>query len=201
MRQLTRLAAIALLTLSLLAASAPIEAQSSQPGTASSVPLVDNPPLTISSAPSTEASRPTEYTRVPGSADDHPLYYTSHTPFEFYLTMLCAGILAATIIVLAFMGRTSGLTTDFTRTFIIVVIVFAALFLVAAGYSDVQAAPVYGLLGTIAGYIFGRTVGAEQASAGGESNNGANGGPAQTPSPKNGDTLSEGVIPKPAPAK
>lgn len=37
------------------------------------------------------------------------------------------------------------------------VILFAALFLVVAGYSDKQIAPVMGLLGTIAGYLLGKT--------------------------------------------
>ena len=42
------------------------------------------------------------------------------------------------------------------RTFGILVIIFAAVFLVIAGYSDTQITPVIGLLGTIAGYLLGR---------------------------------------------
>ena len=42
------------------------------------------------------------------------------------------------------------------RTFGILVIIFAAIFLVIAGYSDTQITPVIGLLGTIAGYLLGR---------------------------------------------
>lgn len=44
------------------------------------------------------------------------------------------------------------------RTFGILVIIFAAIFLVIAGYSDTQIAPVIGLLGTIAGYLLGRKI-------------------------------------------
>jgi Flp pilus assembly protein TadB len=44
------------------------------------------------------------------------------------------------------------------RTFGILVIIFAAIFLVIAGYSDTQITPVIGLLGTIAGYLLGRKI-------------------------------------------
>ena len=39
------------------------------------------------------------------------------------------------------------------------VVISAALFLVVAGYSDQQVAPVFALLGAIAGYLFGKTGG------------------------------------------
>jgi hypothetical protein len=42
------------------------------------------------------------------------------------------------------------------RTFGILIIIFAAVFLVIAGYSAAQITPVIGLLGTIAGYLLGR---------------------------------------------
>jgi len=44
------------------------------------------------------------------------------------------------------------------RTFGILVVIFAAVFLVVAGYSDTQITPVIGLLGTIAGYLLGRKI-------------------------------------------
>lgn len=44
------------------------------------------------------------------------------------------------------------------RTFGILIIVFASVFLVIAGYSDTQITPVIGLLGTIAGYLLGRRI-------------------------------------------
>lgn len=44
------------------------------------------------------------------------------------------------------------------RIFGTIMIVFLAVFLVVAGYSDTQIAPVMGLLGTIAGYLLGRDV-------------------------------------------
>lgn len=122
---------------------------------AASVPVADNPSPVTSSTASSQA--PVEYSPVPGLPADAPrTYYTYHTPFEFYLTLLSVGLLLVALVVLSAMAWKTGLTADYTRTFVIVVIVFAALFLISAGYSDQQAAPVYGLLGTIAGYIFGK---------------------------------------------
>lgn len=51
------------------------------------------------------------------------------------------------------------------RVFGTIMIVFLAVFLVVAGYSDTQIAPVMGLLGTIAGYLLGRHVDAAKAAS------------------------------------
>jgi hypothetical protein len=83
-------------------------------------------------------------------------WITFKTPFEQIIVAMTVGTLAVTLLALIVMGWGAGLTPEFTRAFIVVVIVFAALFLIAAGYSDKQAAPVYALLGTIVGYIFGK---------------------------------------------
>lgn len=105
-----------------------------------------------------------EGARVQGSGENgRPIaYWTYKTPYEFWLTGMTIALLAVAILALTAMAWRTGLTSDFTRAFIIVVIIFSALFLIAAGYSDVQAAPVYGLLGTITGYIFGRSSPAAQ---------------------------------------
>jgi drug/metabolite transporter (DMT)-like permease len=57
------------------------------------------------------------------------------------------------------------------RTFGILVIIFAAIFLVIAGYSDTQITPVIGLLGTIAGYLLGRKIEAKPKTDDGGSSN------------------------------
>lgn len=49
------------------------------------------------------------------------------------------------------------------RTFGTILIIIASVFLVVAGYSDQQIAPVMGLLGTIAGYLLGKS-GSEKES-------------------------------------
>jgi ABC-type xylose transport system permease subunit len=41
------------------------------------------------------------------------------------------------------------------RAFALVLIIVAAVFLIVAGYTEQQIAPVMGLLGTIAGYLLG----------------------------------------------
>lgn len=46
---------------------------------------------------------------------------------------------------------------DLLRSFVTILIVVSAVFLVVAGYSEKQIAPVVGLLGTIAGYVLGKS--------------------------------------------
>ena len=48
------------------------------------------------------------------------------------------------------------------RVFGTVIIIFGALFLVVAGYTETQMGPVMGLLGTIAGYLLGKTAAKEK---------------------------------------
>ena len=43
----------------------------------------------------------------------------------------------------------------FSRNFIILTVIFSSLFLIVAGYTERQTAPVFALLGTIIGYLFG----------------------------------------------
>jgi hypothetical protein len=120
-------------------------------------PLVNLPdnPAPVSAV--TQAGQLRDGQRIETGNEERPVgYVTYKTPYEVWLTGLTIVVLIVAIAALTAMGWRSGLTAEFTRTFTIVVIVFAALFLIAAGYSDKQAAPVYGLLGTIAGYIFGR---------------------------------------------
>lgn len=94
---------------------------------------------------------------IPNANSETPqAYLTYKTPYEFWLTGMTVAIMVFSILLLCLMAWKSAITVDFTRTFTIIVVVFAALFLISAGYSDKQAAPVYSLLGTIIGYIFGR---------------------------------------------
>lgn len=63
---------------------------------------------------------------------------------------------AFTILVAAFLVKSGKTAESILRMFGTILIVIAALFLVVAGYSDQQIAPVMGLLGTIAGYLLGK---------------------------------------------
>ena len=102
---------------------------------------------------------------TPVTGERRPVYLTYKTPFEFHLTVITAALGVFMALLLSVMAWKTGITEDFVRSFMVVIIVFGALYLVVAGYSDEQTAPVFGLLGTIAGYIFGRTQGAAAAEA------------------------------------
>lgn len=59
---------------------------------------------------------------------------------------------------LLYLGKNAD---DVLKLFGTIIIVISAVFLVVAGYTDTQIAPVIGLLGTIAGYLLGRESTAE----------------------------------------
>jgi len=80
------------------------------------------------------------------------------TPFELLLTL---GILAfglALVLVVLYMSTRAfrGSPELSSRLFTVVMIVTATLVLITAGYSNQQIAPVFGLFGTIVGYVLGR---------------------------------------------
>lgn len=84
--------------------------------------------------------------------------FKARADFMVLLSTITAALLVFTLCVLVVVTWKVGLSSEFTRTLILVIIVFAGLYLISAGYSNEQAAPVYGLLGTIAGYLFGRGI-------------------------------------------
>ncbi|MBD5803568.1 hypothetical protein AZOA_30090 [Azoarcus sp. Aa7] len=66
--------------------------------------------------------------------------------FGIVVLVLCAGLM-----------RSSRPSSEaILRVFGTVLIITGALFLVVAGYTDQQVAPVMGLLGTLAGYLLGK---------------------------------------------
>ena len=64
---------------------------------------------------------------------------------------LCSLIIAAVL-----MKKTQVTTDGILKVFGMILLIFASVFLVTAGYTEYQIGPVLGLLGTIAGFIFGR---------------------------------------------
>ncbi|MEX6508819.1 hypothetical protein [Jiella sp. M17.18] len=75
---------------------------------------------------------------------------------EYNLTMIvmiAALLLTAAFVAMYFVGRGSD---EFSRYYLAIIVVIAALFLMTAGYNENQTAPAFGLLGTILGYIFGK---------------------------------------------
>jgi VIT1/CCC1 family predicted Fe2+/Mn2+ transporter len=66
-------------------------------------------------------------------------------------------VFGVVVLTLAFFLIKAGISGEAVlRIFGTILIVFLAVFLVVAGYSDLQMAPVMGLLGTIAGYLLGK---------------------------------------------
>ena len=69
-------------------------------------------------------------------------------------------IFGALIMCLATILLYKGKSADeVLKLFGTIIIIVSAVFLVVAGYTDTQIAPVIGLLGTIAGYLLGRNEG------------------------------------------
>lgn len=105
--------------------------------------------------------------------DDRRAYLTFKTPYEYYLSALAVAVLFGGIVVLTLLSWRTGFTQDFARTFTILVIIFAAIFLLTSGFSQEQTAPAYGLFGTALGYIFGR-IAPDGSHASGDGKNGTN---------------------------
>lgn len=85
---------------------------------------------------------------------------------EIYLSL---GVLAFGLVLIILTGivaykKNSGWDLEATRIFAVSVIVTAGLFLITAGYSDQQIAPMFGLLGTIVGYLLGKSPPGEQGT-------------------------------------
>ncbi|QND60145.1 hypothetical protein [Mesorhizobium huakuii] len=89
-------------------------------------------------------------------------YYSTKHPWEIYLTACTVVLLICMTLILTAIAWRTGFTPDFQKSFVILTVIFASLFLIVAGYSDQQTAPVFSLLGAIIGYVFGRVNVADQ---------------------------------------
>lgn len=85
-------------------------------------------------------------------------FFTSRTPYEFWLTCIIASFGLIVILLLLWHVRNipDRRTEDVTRAVVVVMVITGTLILVTAGYSNDQIAPAFGLFGTIVGYILGR---------------------------------------------
>lgn len=90
-------------------------------------------------------------------------YKTDIYDRTLYESLCLSGmIMIFSLLVIAFMTfiiRKGGPLEDTLKVFGTMMIIVAAVFLIVAGYSEKQIAPVIGLLGTIAGYLLGRSAG------------------------------------------
>jgi hypothetical protein len=98
--------------------------------------------------------------------------YAQHLPehsgrasAEIYLSVgvLLFGVLLIGLQVLVMLKMAKGWETHSTRMVGLTLVIVAGLFFITAGYSQDQIAPMVGLLGTIAGYLLGKTAPKDEA--------------------------------------
>jgi hypothetical protein len=94
-------------------------------------------------------------------------FFTSKTPYEFWLSCLI-GLLGLAIIgalILALRRTDNVRPEDFARPIIVVTVIIGTLLLVTVGYNNEQIAPAFGLFGTIVGYLLGRLAQTQPSTA------------------------------------
>lgn len=94
-----------------------------------------------------------------------PAWWSNQNSMTMSSVVLIFGVVV--IAICAALMRSSRPSPEaILRVFGTVLIITGALFLVVAGYTDKQMAPVMGLLGTLAGYLLGKGASDEPPSAG-----------------------------------
>lgn len=93
---------------------------------------------------------------VPGDAKVSSDWWTTQNAMTMSAVVLLFGVLVIAICA-ALMRDSRPSAEAVLRVFGTVLIIVGALFLVVAGYTDKQMAPVMGLLGTLAGYLLGKS--------------------------------------------
>lgn len=76
---------------------------------------------------------------------------------EFVNTLMITLFTFLLLVLLLLTPKSKTLSSrDFIRLIAIILLVFASLFLISAGWDSKQTAPAFGILGTIAGYLLGQ---------------------------------------------
>lgn len=83
--------------------------------------------------------------------------YEQTSQDAFVLSGMFLGFGLILTMIFAYLVKSGNEPESMVRVFGMVLIVIAAVFLIIAGYSEKQIAPVFGLLGTVAGYLLGRS--------------------------------------------
>lgn len=81
---------------------------------------------------------------------------TNQQQVTLSIAVLAFGLLIAGASILVMLKRERGWGPLSTQIVGLTLVITAGLFLITAGYSQDQIAPMIGLLGTIAGYLLGR---------------------------------------------
>jgi hypothetical protein len=94
----------------------------------------------------------------PDSGANLARFFTSKTPYEFWLSCLIVllGLAIIGALILALRQVRDARPEDFSRPIIVVAVITGTLILVTVGYTNEQIAPAFGLFGTIVGYMLGR---------------------------------------------
>lgn len=79
------------------------------------------------------------------------------TEREYTLSLFILGFGVVVILIIFFVGHRDTVSYDYIfKLTAVTLVITSSLFLVIAGYSSEQIAPVIGLLGTISGYLLGK---------------------------------------------
>jgi hypothetical protein len=94
----------------------------------------------------------------PNSGGNLTQFFSTKTPFEFWLSCLIMllGLAIIGALILALRRIDNARPEDFARPIIVVTVIIGTLLLVTVGYNNEQIAPAFGLFGTIVGYLLGR---------------------------------------------
>jgi hypothetical protein len=97
-----------------------------------------------------------------------PIAPVGRTTAELALSLgvLAFGLLVMGLEVLVVVRTAKAWDTDSTRIVGLTLVVVAGLFLITAGYSQDQIAPMVGLLGTVAGYLLGKSAPTSEGRSG-----------------------------------
>ena len=109
-------------------------------------------------AAAVEALPPPPELKNPSTGANLTGFFTSKTPYEFWLTcLICAfGLAVIYALMFALRGSTNARPEDIARPIIVVTVITGTLMLITVGYNNEQIAPAFGLFGTIVGYMLGR---------------------------------------------
>jgi hypothetical protein len=100
------------------------------------------------------------------------------------LSIVVALLFITAFCIMYFFRRATG---EFSRHYLVLIVMLTTVFLLVLGYDEQQVAPAFGLLGTILGYIFGRASGSSSANgSSGGGTDGPPGGGGQPPSGQQG---------------
>lgn len=85
------------------------------------------------------------------------IYQSKSTGLYLSFGVLIFGLILVCLAIFMTLKRPEGWCTHSTRIIGLILVIVAGLFLITAGYSQNQIAPMIGLLGTVAGYLLGKS--------------------------------------------